>query len=369
MIEWFLVAIFSLLNPVSLFTSLIAIFSLLLPALSSLGRSGCKPTRGTWHKTRSDPPFYNLSCPLEWSKYSCAYQEKPYSDAVAHFQFHSDCGGGWLTPAEMVRRARGRPVFFIGDSLARQQFISLACSTWEFVSDTDVAWARRWPCHAQPRCVGGGEHSGFERGCFTWSVGGGGSRSQVCYSIQRLEAVLKLTKPAVVVVSLESAHIDVDVYEHHVELIHNTLSSYLTSDSGNFSLIHQIFYREASPQHFPTRDGGFEALLTKRNCTKQLPENSDSQRKANLEQKYLLPLEANRNFRFIPTIAHLASRGDWHVGDGVGTAGDCTHWCMPGPVHSLEPNALFYAPTLKLNAGADRGPHARSAGSVVFFCV
>ena len=150
---------------------------------STHNNSECNPTSGTWQRQTNQPPFFNLSCPLEWSKYSCAYQEKPYSEEIAHFQFHSDCG--WVTPTEMVRRAKGRPIFFIGDSLARQQFISLACFTWDFVSGTDVKWGREWPCHAQPRCIHGGEHSGFGRGCFTWRGG-----SEVCYSIQSLDTVL-----------------------------------------------------------------------------------------------------------------------------------------------------------------------------------
>ena len=145
------------------------------------------------------PPYWNLSCPLEWSKYSCVHQGAgAHARRAASLRFRpSDCtrlpplvdaataAGGALSATDiegsggsgggisggalldMLLRG-GRRLSLVGDSLLRQVFVALGCALGtRLVVHRDVHWADAstegggWPCHGTRNCVPRGEHSGF----------------------------------------------------------------------------------------------------------------------------------------------------------------------------------------------------------------
>ena len=73
--------------------------------------------------------YFNLSCPFEWSKYSCAYMQRGADDAeivrasTDHYLRNLNKIQAAFHHAESI--IKPRRVFFTGDSLMRQLFIGL----------------------------------------------------------------------------------------------------------------------------------------------------------------------------------------------------------------------------------------------------
>jgi hypothetical protein len=128
-----------------------------------------EPARGLWHLFARDAPrprpYGNLSCPLEWSKYSCAHQGQTAKAARAAGRRFAPAGCS-LSDAWTLGNGT-RCVFFWGDSLLRQVFIAVACRlhTAGRVVGTRVDWpacgTEEWPCHGSTNCVRCGPGSGF----------------------------------------------------------------------------------------------------------------------------------------------------------------------------------------------------------------
>jgi hypothetical protein len=108
--------------------------------------------------------YSNLSCPMEWSKYSCVHQKNNFDAALAGINFSLSHQKEILKSFQFVPPDRSRLVF-IGDSLTRQVFISIACLLdglhSSIVAETRGQWLQKWPCHGSSNCVKGGKHSGF----------------------------------------------------------------------------------------------------------------------------------------------------------------------------------------------------------------
>ena len=150
---------------------------------------------GSWipdTETLANPPFWNLSCPLEWSKYSCVYI---YADDLTHSHatkalrrfvpnkcqlpigtsaVGTSATGNHFDGQRLAKALAGRNLFLAGDSLARQVFVSLGCRT-SHVDKYDAAWGgptgnKVWPgCHTDvfKGCKNHGEHSLFWAANFT----------------------------------------------------------------------------------------------------------------------------------------------------------------------------------------------------------
>eukprot|EP00977_Amphora_coffeiformis_P020213 scaffold8005_cov275-Amphora_coffeaeformis.AAC.31 len=151
--------------------------------------------------------YYNLSCPFEWSKYSCIHQGQSERAAasrellVQHRQTIIDLFGmqSHLPVQRKPLLPRNSRLVLTGDSLMRQVFVSLACllhsfgnttsntnATTSMIQDARVDWMYSWPCHNTINCVAGGPHSGFSVGSLWLTNGaeihflphGGASRSK-----------------------------------------------------------------------------------------------------------------------------------------------------------------------------------------------
>jgi hypothetical protein len=115
--------------------------------------------------------YWNLSCPIELSKHSCAHQgmNASHADYAANLHFVPlDCE--LLTREEMLPYLalhQNLSIVFVGNSLMRQILTSLICEmhAMGLTSSIQVEWRscaskHRWPCHGTFHCIQCGEHSG-----------------------------------------------------------------------------------------------------------------------------------------------------------------------------------------------------------------
>ena len=122
--------------------------------------------------------YWNLSCPLEWSKYSCVHHSsdinKPAAAESYKFAWGRSENRELLLEAIGLSRSgllQGRRVLIVGDSLSRQVFISLGCILGQQIEYVKVPWID-WPCRGVANCVRSGEHSGFDTASFKIKGGG-----------------------------------------------------------------------------------------------------------------------------------------------------------------------------------------------------
>jgi hypothetical protein len=110
-------------------------------------------------------PYWNLTCPLELSMFSGVHMgggdyvhrawaaREVAEKAVTYFAI-----ADWSA-------LEGRRIVFVGDSLMRQVFISMACLAWDRVVDYSIPWFHRRVVRTHhPNTVGNGPHSKFEEG-------------------------------------------------------------------------------------------------------------------------------------------------------------------------------------------------------------
>ena len=126
--------------------------------------------------------YFNLSCPFEWYKYSCAAnQDNAFDEQVttASKQYYLDhlpqifrAFYSTLNLSDgMDRHNQNLPqpkrIFMTGDSLLRQVFVSVACNAFSLnaIEQSEVKWRDPWPCpKGFSKCgeYSGGQHSGFD---------------------------------------------------------------------------------------------------------------------------------------------------------------------------------------------------------------
>jgi hypothetical protein len=115
-------------------------------------------------KLYSTPEYYwNLSCPLELSMFSGAHMGGDYLERAWKARELARNETLALFQNLEWRALKDRRIYFIGDSLLRQVFISLACIMWDTVESYAVPWYDKRPVRSrQPHTIGSGEHSKFE---------------------------------------------------------------------------------------------------------------------------------------------------------------------------------------------------------------
>jgi hypothetical protein len=118
--------------------------------------------------------YYNLSCPFEWYKYSCAAIQDNESDeqvtaaAMQYYQQHlTEIWRSFDSIFNVqINPQKPKRIFMTGDSLLRQVFISIACNAFSLnaVERSEVQWREKWPCpQGIAKCaITGGQHSGFD---------------------------------------------------------------------------------------------------------------------------------------------------------------------------------------------------------------
>ncbi len=118
--------------------------------------------------------YFNLSCPFEWYKYSCAaiqeneIDEQVTAAAMQYYQQHlAEIYRAFDSAYHHPQQQQPKRIFMTGDSLLRQLFISLACNAFSLniVQQSEIQWRQEWPCPKKlaTTCVfTGGQHSGFD---------------------------------------------------------------------------------------------------------------------------------------------------------------------------------------------------------------
>lgn len=87
--------------------------------------------------------YWNLSCPLEWSKYSCAHQNAKHANISRFVHYEAaNCELPLFNPVVFANSLAGRRLIFLGDSLVRQVSISLSCMLLgtNLVERYEVGW-------------------------------------------------------------------------------------------------------------------------------------------------------------------------------------------------------------------------------------
>ncbi len=120
--------------------------------------------------------YYNLSCPFEWYKFSCAaIQNNKFDEQVtaASLQYyHQHRAEIWKAFDSVLNANETHPppqpkcIFLTGDSLLRQVFISIACHAHSLnaVEHSEIQWRKKSPCPGgYTKCaITGGQNSGFD---------------------------------------------------------------------------------------------------------------------------------------------------------------------------------------------------------------
>ena len=102
------------------------------PICYSNAQARFAPLDGAWQRSKGTPLYWNLSCPLEMSKYSCVHQGAVAHARVADLSFEPV---GCVLPTHVghypsvgsASQLAGRRVIFMGDSLLKQLFIAYCC--------------------------------------------------------------------------------------------------------------------------------------------------------------------------------------------------------------------------------------------------
>lgn len=312
-------------------------------------RSRFAPLQGAWaarNNSSAAPPYWNLSCPLEWSKYSCVHQgSEAHALASRALSFEpTDC----ILPSIHHRLLpRGRRTVFLGDSLIRQVAIALACHLSAGIERYDVKWPRcgikskEWPCHSQANCVKCGPHSGFH-GAYVHLLGG----STIVYQTQ-IRA--KALRPSDILVVEAGVHGDLNAaIQGQIHFI-EALGTFLSEKNGT------VIWLVTPPEAFPSSsgNGNYDAtfLASQREssrasghiyspgCEASVPpwRSEGEWRELHGHRGGILP---SSMLAGVVELAGLNHQGHAKVGGGVGSFGDCQHYCMPG-VPDLMARAVF----------------------------
>ena len=297
------------------------------------------PLSGRWIDATA--PYHhaynNLSCSLEWSKYSCVHQGAvEHASAAARRVFEPSCE--LSRPRRDARVfAPGRTFHFVGDSLLRQMFVALGCILERHIVRAEANWpecgtGHNWPCHGTRRCVVCGAHSGFVDAQLHLDTG-----AVLSYRVSGADSMkngLTLRNGDVVLAesgvhSRDSAAQTQKVFR----TITGGVRAHNVSSSG-VSLVWVVTPQDA----FHARDGSgsYNASYIERGhrgCARHVPPVR-SRAEWPVLRAHADEIDGVIDFE------HLEDQGDVKIGGGVGSHGDCQHYCMPG-IPDIYASAIY----------------------------
>ena len=288
--------------------------------------------------------YYNLSCPLEWSKYSCAHQgqqhqaEESLQQAVQYKSVITQIFQTGLQPYSRM--------LLVGDSTMRQLIIAMGCVALAISPDVEysVDWQPKWPCHGTPKCVRGGEHSGFSRASLRFPNGSevhfvplDGSKgiheeknivSRFSEQIAQegritfgpnIAFAINPDSDAIYLNATDTLIFNIGLH-NSLDQISGTLQEFVDfADALRFQRNRpQIVYLTSLTQHFDTSNGQFSPEVWGKHAT--CLSKIDANPRAELEREIV-----SGHVDQIIDYDDLAM-GGLHIGGK-----DCTHYCMPGP--------------------------------------
>lgn len=303
--------------------------------------------------------YKNLSCPFEWTKYSCFHQQRQ-DLAEKGYQLVQDDKNQrhafdpyWQSrffdiPNTNNERSK---LVLVGDSTVRQVFIALGCFFWQRnqIEDYFVDWAPNyWPCHNTPNCFDRGSHSGFNVGQIRIRDGGpdvyfvphGGSLEKAQPKLVQDRWIPEWRTKEQLTFQLDPPHGEQYVLGHRDIIVYNIgLHLNPVARKGMYNHLNQLgdalvtstngtnstlVYLTTIAQHFQRRNGMYGSEITTINktgvsangCLKAIPFNPRRRDEIQAFQE-----------RNIDLLIHVEdeSMGEYHIGGS-----DCTHHCMPG---------------------------------------
>lgn len=323
-----------------------------------------------WKNEVSPPPigYFNLTCPFEWSKYSCAYMARGPKAAeivnasTKHYLHHME----FIQKAfdKISKEKRPRRILFTGDSLLRQLFISIGCNAatlkTNLIDHAEIPWKAEWPCNPNAPCfINHGEHGGFDaasirlvNGMELHYVSHGGFADDITAEpdiLTRFEREMaefgKITFGEKTAMPPGGPDVDVLVYnvgihggpwilkknmknfadriarpliEQEEEALYNVgTEGFPTGEDYTRT---KTIYVTTPTQHYNTHDGQWQyhMKMEEKVCIDSVPTNP----KADLEKEILTP---GVNVDVLLDYDDL-ELGRLHVQKGS----DCSHYCMPG---------------------------------------
>lgn len=300
-------------------------------------RSRFVTLNGSWEVSSNlTVPYYNLSCPFEWSKYSCAYQGYHHrADMASKLFFHpSGCQMPQFTQVMFPERQR---VVFLGDSLLRQVFISLACHLTEHIEKVDIHWpdcaTEMWPCYLFPKCIDCGIHSAF-RGAVVHL----GNGSQLVFHDEAFDGELQPLSNDIII-----AETGVHGNKPYTQALYRIFGLGKMKKNNDVSIIWLV----TPPDAFKNAKGdGFYTTKEKNTrkkhdpnpgvCEKTvLPVRSEGEWKALHDRHTFLKMLSG-----VIELEGLNEQGHVKIGGSINHVQDCQHYCMPGIPDSLA-KAVF----------------------------
>jgi hypothetical protein len=293
-------------------------------------------------------PYWNLSCPLEMSSFSATHMGKDYQARAWEARTLALPA---VLQIQQLTRLNSR-IFFVGDSLLRQVFISMACLNP--IQYYAVPWYEKRPVRTRlPNTIRRGPHSKFDE-ARVWShnnieliyhhgMGGlleleqyeshdPGLWIQQCLlgqpftttaltkQVQSETNIQRETirlRPTDIVLLNGSVHGERDFNLQNIVDLQQCMQQ-----SKVKHLWPRFVYMVTPPEHFPTPSGKFEPALLNLTkdykCRQEAVSNDRFQDEASRLHEYM-PLVGK------PVLDLQLSRGDLHVGGR-----DCLHWLMPG---------------------------------------
>eukprot|EP00286_Rhodomonas_abbreviata_P019779 CAMPEP_0181309434 /NCGR_PEP_ID=MMETSP1101-20121128/12009_1 /TAXON_ID=46948 /ORGANISM="Rhodomonas abbreviata, Strain Caron Lab Isolate" /LENGTH=469 /DNA_ID=CAMNT_0023415913 /DNA_START=5 /DNA_END=1411 /DNA_ORIENTATION=+ len=276
------------------------------------------PLPGFWSLDNSTLPYWDLSCPMEWSKYSCVHQGAKLHARTARRRFTpSNCSFSDFD-AQVFQDALGnRSLYLSGDSLIRQVWISLGCLLGPVVAQTKIKWAtksNKWPCHETKKCIQVGPHSGFNSAEFTLQSG-----SKVLLGLPE---------------KYDGAVVVIEAGVHgNLNAVSKKLAEKITLAHSQRTNSTRLVWMATPPPAFKTRDGEYDATHLAKEKQKHKVLRCASSISDNRLRAENQTLQATGAFEAVDAVLALdgiEDQGHSKIGGGVGTFGDCQHYCMPG---------------------------------------
>lgn len=284
------------------------------------------------------PAYFNLSCPFEWSKYSCIHQDQvDTANEASRLVFEPDgCNLHEHVGSTLARITAQRRVYFVGDSLVRQLMIALLCAAHsstqgEVFTKTVIAWPkcpREWPCHGVNNCITCGPHSGT--GFMAVTLAGGAVFTFLDH--KNAEAILiseAVTSDDVIIISSSI----------HGDRAGNTLKM-MKLARDHLSSANLIWFVAWSP-HFPTSTNEYNVTALQRlvdNGTRLTCRTTAPSQIQDTEIESVQDIaDILDGVLWLPAMNDM---GDYKVGGHVGAYTDCQHYCLPGPPDEMA-RALY----------------------------
>lgn len=332
-----------------------------------------KPVSGTFQEEYTRHPLYwNLSCPMESSKWSCSHfgHDVEHAAYAARLEFKpSSCylhsASSLISHLALITPPKR--LVFIGNSMTKQVLTSLVCQAHglqranmgsnatkqSIIKNMTLGWrscnaSKPYPCHGQTHCVTCGQHSGIDTQIHIEFTSGTTLEYHDSMHLHELHTISELRY------LLDRSKIDIMVLQSwlksslisHIPFMERYASYILNRRVHSLpKLIQWNHWASNFPQGgmlYAEKDGGYneshlQMLMEQNKPLDCLPEaviNSKSE-----DYSSSIINGRLRNWKPDGFVSFgknaLNSLGKAKVGTSVGAYGDCQHFCLPGPPDEL----------------------------------